>query len=184
MSSSQVYQDDHGRTVYFREEQRFQQKWLWILVLFPSLFLVVFFGSGMFQQLLLGRPWGSKPMSDTELVLVGSGAILFVFLMVCLFYYTRLITEVGDREILVRFVPFMKKTIPFDTVRSCRARTYSPIREYGGWGIRYGKSGRAYNVSGNRGVQLELYEGKPLLIGSQCADDLAREISGRIKRFS
>jgi hypothetical protein len=39
--------------------------------------------------------------------------------------------------------------------------------EYGGWGIKYGKMGKAYNVSGNRGVQLEFTDGKRLLIGSQ-----------------
>ncbi len=34
------------------------------------------------------------------------------------------------------------------------ARKYRPIREYGGWGIRYGWNGRAYSTSGNEGVQL------------------------------
>ena len=56
------------------------------------------------------------------------------------------------------------------------ARVYRPIREYGGWGIRYGKNGKAYNISGDRGVQLELQNSKPLLIGSQRADELAQTI--------
>jgi hypothetical protein len=58
------------------------------------------------------------------------------------------------------------------------ARTYRPILEYGGWGIRYSPFGQgcAYNVSGNRGVQLELADGQRILIGSQRAEELARAI--------
>jgi hypothetical protein len=55
-------------------------------------------------------------------------------------------------------------------------RTYRPIRDYGGWGIRYGRNGKAYNVSGNRGVMLEFSHGQKLLIGSQKPGDLANAI--------
>lgn len=40
-------------------------------------------------------------------------------------------------------------------------------RDYGGWGIRYGRKGKAFNVFGSRGLQLEFTNGKRLLIGSQ-----------------
>jgi hypothetical protein len=57
-------------------------------------------------------------------------------------------------------------------------RTYWPILEYGGWGISYSFFGKgwAYNVNGNRGGQLELANGKRILIGSQRAEELARAI--------
>jgi TATA-box binding protein (TBP) (component of TFIID and TFIIIB) len=37
-------------------------------------------------------------------------------------------------------------------------------------------AGKAYNVSGNKGVQLVFKNGKKLLIGSQKADELAKAI--------
>ena len=40
--------------------------------------------------------------------------------------------------------------------------------------------GKAYNVSGNRGLQLELSSGKKILIGSQRADELARILQERM----
>ena len=43
--------------------------------------------------------------------------------------------------------------------------------------------GKAYNVSGNEGVQLELTNGKRILIGSQRADELADAIK-RAKQVS
>ena len=54
---------------------------------------------------------------------------------------------------------------------------YSPIRDCGGWGVRHYKSGKAYNVSGNRGVVLEFLDGRPILIGSQRPEELAKAIA-------
>ncbi|MHC4643443.1 MAG: hypothetical protein ACYS32_17515, partial [Planctomycetota bacterium] len=63
-------------------------------------------------------------------------------------------------------------------------RTYKPILEYGGWGIRcsFTGKGKAYNVSGNKGVQLVFTNGKKLLIGSQQPDDLAAAIEEMLKQ--
>jgi len=58
-------------------------------------------------------------------------------------------------------------------------RGYSPISEYGGWGMRYSLSGkgRALNVSGRTGVQLVFKDGKKLLIGTQKADDIMQVLA-------
>lgn len=88
--------------------------------------------------------------------------------------------EVRESALLVRLFPFTRQhRFPWHTIRSCEARTYRPIVEYGGWGIRYGRSGKAYNVYGTRGVQLEFHDGTRLLIGSQQADTLAEAIRAR-----
>ncbi|MGK0329715.1 MAG: hypothetical protein ACJAXF_003214, partial [Polaribacter sp.] len=51
-------------------------------------------------------------------------------------------------------------------------RTYLPISEFGGWGLRGGfffnkGKEKAVNISGNIGIQLILKSGKKLLIGTQ-----------------
>ena len=56
---------------------------------------------------------------------------------------------------------------PFHSIQKVEAVTYSPIMEYGGWGLRYGRKGKAYNVSGNKAVFLTLCNEKNVLIGSQ-----------------
>ena len=86
-----------------------------------------------------------------------------------LLYSIRLVTEVRSDGLYLRFFPFhlSYERFPIDGIRSYEAITYSPLREYGGWGIRYGWNGKAYNVSGNQGIQLELSEGKRILIGTQ-----------------
>ncbi|MDI6783925.1 MAG: DUF6141 family protein, partial [bacterium] len=99
-----------------------------------------------------------------------------------LFSILKLTTEVHEDGIYIRFEPFVRKKILFSEMKQYTARTYRPIREYGGWGIRYGWKGTAYNVSGNRGVQLELNNGKRILIGSQRPEELVRAIKAGMKQ--
>jgi hypothetical protein len=173
--------------VIFREVQRFHQRWLWVLVILAALVLIGPFGYGMVQQLVFDKPWGDRPMSDTALAVTGTLAILFAIGIVALFASTKLITEVRTDGLYIRFVPFHLsfRRIPLEDLAGFEARTYRPIREYGGWGIRFGRRGRAYNVSGNRGVRVDYASGRHILIGSQRADEFADAI-GKVlgKRIS
>jgi len=103
-----------------------------------------------------------------------------------LFFILKLETEVRSDGLYVRFYPFHIhfKKFPGENLAKFYARTYKPIREYGGWGIRcsFTGKGRAYNVSGNKGVQLLFTNGKKLLIGSQKPDELAAAIDKMLKQ--
>ena len=168
--------------VVFREEQRFRQLWLWILLLASSLVGIVLVGYGVYQQVIQGIPWGTKPLSDTALIVVLILLLLFVLAFLLMFYFMALIIEVRSDGVFVRFRPFFSKTISYEEIKQAEVRTYRPIREYGGWGIRYSrKYGRAYNISGNQGVHLSLAGDKQLLLGSQYAEDLAQFITAKIQ---
>lgn len=159
--------------VIFTEVQRFA---LWLRL---SLVFLAVFMAGLCRFALRGI--ASERGS--------AGAMLTVFFVVfmiilpvavaILFLVVRLETEVRSDGLYVRLFPFHIRYKKFTTedLSECCARTYRPILEYGGWGIRYGKNGKAYNVSGNQGVQLVLKTGKPLLIGSQKPDELAEAIN-------
>ncbi len=155
------------QTIVFKERQRFRQVWLWVLILgIASIFI-----AGFISQVILGGEFGNRPMADIQLAimtaLVGIGLPLF-------FYKMSLTTEVMPDKLNVRFWPFHLKpvTINLHDLRDFEAVTYNPIMEYGGWGIRWGFKGKAYNVHGNQGVKLYFYKGEPLLIGSQKPDEL------------
>jgi len=162
--------------VKFYEVQRFRKKWLWIGLVAVSLCLIIPFGYGMIKQLVFGHPWGNNPMSDTALVIVGPFMILMGIGILWLFHGIKLLTEVREDGVHINFVPLTRQTVLFGNIVSCEVRTYRPMREYGGWGVRYGRAGKAYNVSGNRGIQLKLSSGKGLLIGSQRPEELAQAI--------
>jgi hypothetical protein len=146
-------------TTLFEENQSFRQPWLWALMLATLAVLLVASLLAPGSQIV---PW------------VVLGLTLAVALLL---YSMRLSVQVDAETVRIRFFPVWKKTIPLGDIVRWEARTYRPILEYGGWGIRYmiGR-GWAYNVRGNQGVQLELASGKRILIGSQRAEELARAI--------
>ncbi|MDZ7359458.1 MAG: DUF6141 family protein [candidate division KSB1 bacterium] len=164
--------------VFFEEEQYFRQTWLWMALLPMSLLLLVVFGFGLYQQLYLGKPFGNKPMSNEGLVIAASVAALCGIGLPFLFYLMKLTVRVDSQYLHISFLPWRQKRIPLSDVVRWEACAYHPLRDFGGWGIRYAgkKKGWAYNVSGNQGVQLELNTGKRLLIGSQRPRELAEAI--------
>lgn len=83
-------------------------------------------------------------------------------------------TEIDSSNIKLTIKPFVNKQISFSDLESWSVRTYKPIKEYGGWGIRFGRNGSAYNIRGNKGLQLVLKNGKKILIGTQKDSELNR----------
>lgn len=157
----------------FTERQRFKQWWLWlILVGINGLFLF-----GVFKQVIGGQQFGDKPMSNTGL-LIATG---LTFALTLLFINFRLDTIIKKDGIYVRFFPFHLKFkhYTWDSLTKSFVRQYSPLTEYGGWGLRLGLFGKgtAFNVSGDKGLQLEFTDKKKLLIGTNKPDELIETLN-------
>lgn len=152
----------------FVERQKFRQWWLWLVLLGVN----VLFIYGAFQQIVLGQQFGGKPMSDSGL-LISAGFTALVSLLIVSF---RLETKINEDGVYIRFFPFHLKFkfYSWDFIRKSYLRQYSPLGEYGGWGLRIGLFGKgtAYNVSGNWGLQLEFTNKKKLLIGTARPEEL------------
>jgi hypothetical protein len=151
----------------WREVQHFRQWWIWTGVLSVAVFMWV----GFVTQIIIGHRYGSKPAPDVILIvftaLFGVGFPVFFFML-------RLVTEVYADHLRVGLAPFRRRAIRLRDIASAEAVTYHPLADYGGWGVRWaGSRGMAYNVSGNRGVQLVLADGRRILVGSQRAEELA-----------
>jgi hypothetical protein len=157
--------------VWYVERQRFTQPWLWALIL--GMAAMVWHGA--FRPLGRGEPWGTNPAGDIGLFIAWALAGLGIPL---LFAYSHLRTEVRDDGIRVRFVPFhlRARVWGWDRIARVEALEYSPIRDYGGWGIRIGPRGWAYNVRGNQGVELTFTAGQRILIGTQDPDAFIRAV--------
>lgn len=157
-------------TVYYSEKQRFTQWWLWLILI--GTFAIPCYGA--ISQLVLGKPFGDKPASDAELVIL----IVFIMLIIILLRSISLVTQITDEEIRCKLFPFHFSfhVYKWTDISNCYVRKYKPIREYGGWGIKYGFGGLAYNISGNMGIQLELNNGRRILIGTQQPEEVDRII--------
>ena len=172
--------------VVFREVQRFwDTMWFRAMGLGLCLLLVGMGVWAMVQQLYFHIPWGNHPAPDGGLAVIATVMILAGFLTFALYCFMRLVTEVRSDGLYLRFVPFHLKwkRFGFDELAKCEVVTYRPLMEYGGWGIRYGPAGKAYNVRGNRGVRLGFTKGGTLLIGSQDPESLVRALASRAPRL-
>lgn len=129
----------------------------------------------MIEQVLFGQNFGNKPAPNWMIITIwlAFGIGLPVF-----FFSIKLISEVRNDGIYLRFFPLHQKfkVYPYDEIEKYEVRTYRPIYEYGGWGIRYGLKGKAYNVYGNKGIQLVFKNKKKLLIGSQKPEEFYNAI--------
>jgi hypothetical protein len=163
---------DSSAFCFYREVQHFRQPWVWLLI--AGVFGVTVWS--FVQQIVLRRPFGQNPASDTVVMII---ALVFGIAFPVLFLVANLTVEVRSDGLYYRFFPFhwSFRRISAETLSKHEVHKYRPIRDYGGWGIRYGRGGKAYNVSGDRGVMLELSDGSRLLIGSQKPEDLANAIS-------
>lgn len=163
--------ETHGGGIAFREVQRFKQPWLWALILLASGFAWFTFIWELYTSLSPEGEGGQVWFAGIIALLLGLG-------LPALFSSAKLVVEVRRDGLYYRYHPFHRNThrIACVEIRAAEARTYRPIAEYGGWGIRGGwrrGSGKAYNVYGSEGVQLELTDGKRILFGSQRAGEFA-----------
>lgn len=172
--------------VYFKEEQRFNQWWMWLIISLTS-FTVLGLAMNKIYNSSPSEPLQSNNLAYHWQVLILIGVVALVFLVAYGIFTAKLETEIKDRSIYYRFKPFVLsfKKIRAEDIASYQVREYSPIAEYGGWGYRYGfGNGKALNVKGNMGLQLKLKNGKKLLIGTQKPeemDNVMKEMMNRKK---
>jgi hypothetical protein len=142
----------------FREVQRFRQPWIWALL-----------GGIALLMLVLG------PISWGGLLVVGAVAG-FV-------YSLRLKTEVRADGIYIKMWPIHRsfRRIPWSEIEHYEVKQYRPLREFGGWGIRWAPGKLAYNVRGNRGVWIERTNERSVLVGSQYPEEFAEAVDEAVR---
>ncbi len=165
-------------TILFNEVQRFRVRWAWIAVIALNLLIIY----AIVQQVIFGKPFGSKPASNLTLLLIELGPLALIIFLSSI----KLKTFIDDNGIHYRFFPFQLKTtyIGWDELRDAYMREYNSFYEYGGWGIRMGsgKSGKAINTSESaaKGLQLKFKDNELLLIGTKRPDEISAIIDSMI----
>jgi hypothetical protein len=70
-------------------------------------------------------------------------------------------------EVAWGLLEIVRKRIPFQDIDDVEAVTYSPLGEFGGWGIRMGgHKKKAWNIRGKRAVLFHLTDGTRFYLGS------------------
>ena len=148
--------------IVFKETQKFSQWWLWLILIGIGILPIL----GIYKQLIIGEKFGDKPMSDLGLIILA----VFVFSLIAMFWFVQLKTEIDQNEIRMHFFPLVKKRVNWKEIKTAEIVNYGFV---GGWGIRlWTKYGTVYNMNGNKGLAIELLNGKNFLIGTQKPEEL------------
>ncbi len=154
---------------FFSEQQQFNQPFIWIMIGIGVVPMMGFLVWGVYQQIILGEPWGDEPMSDLGLLLVTLLCFGFMAAIILLFRYARLETQVDRWGVRYKFAPLIRqwKEIVKADINEYKSVKYS----FRGYGIRWGLDGiKTLNVKGNKGIEFHFGENKKIIIGTQQPD--------------
>lgn len=140
----------------FKETQKVKQAWVIVLMLSLTIFSILNF---------VKMPLSFASIAPLVIIFLGN---LFLISL-------KLTTLINKEGIYFQLFPlhFKIQYVNWSDIATIEVRKYKPMKEYGGWGYRYSfNNGKAYNISGNMGLQLVLKNGDKILIGTQKKEEL------------
>ena len=170
----------HERSTY--RERTWAPAWVWVLISGACLLGVAASLYPAFRQAASGGVGGGESLSALGPALIGGGALLFFLTVTSLFLC--LDVEVRAGHIFISFGPvnLVRRRIRYSDIESVRPITYRPIREFGGWGIRWRGRTTAWTIRGNQAVAVTLRSGKKVYVGSRFPQRLAGRIEVAMRR--
>ncbi|MDF2157622.1 hypothetical protein [Algoriphagus sp. CAU 1675] len=148
----------------FNEHQSYRGTWVMYLLLMTEIPLFIL-------ALTLIRYSDKEPNENFMALGILAIASIGVFLLLM---NIRLSNRIDEKGVHFRYVPFINKwkTIPKGTIRSIKVITYSPISDFGGWGIKGNSTTKAYSIMGDEGLLIDAGESKKIMIGTRKAMEL------------
>lgn len=104
----------------------------------------------------IAHPLNSEPFDWIGLVIL---AIVGLFI-----YSIKLKVSIDQKGITYQYPPFHNKptTIPWNEIQTIELLKINPLKEFGGWGLRYGKLGAAYTTRGRYILHIKTQKKTPI----------------------
>ena len=104
----------------------------------------------------IAHPADSEPFDWFGLVILGVVALLI--------FAIKLHVTINTEGITYKYPPFhiKPKQMPWANIESAELMKINPLKEFGGWGLRYGKLGAAYTTRGRYILHIVQKKGKPI----------------------
>ncbi len=181
-----------AKRLLYKEEQKNKALWIKLMMIAVSLVVLVPFYVGLYKQLVLGISFGKQEMSNGGLVLFVLMMTVIILVADWIVFGSKLVIEIDTQSVKFRYPPLIPKyrVIHRSTIKSYEVRQYKPVWEYGGWGIKAGRTrggifnkkhrkrlssrNMAYTISGNKGLQLYLKNGREVLLGTERPEAIAK----------
>ncbi len=153
--------------------QEHKMTWVfWITLPILSISLLLSLILGMQKE---GSHWSDLTLEDS----INSDtlpALVIVGLVGFLLYTMKLTWSLNGNGFYYRYRPFIMKTrfIPAEDIESITLEKINPLRDFGGWGLRYSKKyGKAYTTQGNYVLRVRLKTGALLNVTADPNTDLS-----------
>ncbi len=155
-----------AKTEPFEETQYLPRRRTALVLAAPPCFMLGL----VFWQVVLGHPWGREPMSNGRVI----GWTIFLWLVYARLLTVSLVTEVRGGELALKLKGLWRvRRIPLSSIRSVETIVVDPLRDYGGYGIRSTRWGKAYVAGSTEAVRLTLAGDEEIVVGSRRAKELA-----------
>lgn len=145
----------------FEETQGMTRFW-WVLIPVPLAFFLII-------------KLGAIPIQQREFVLISIVIGAVELIIACFFLLLKMQTSIDADGVSFRYKPLVGwRHFKWEDIERAWVRPYKPFKEFGGWGYKTNitRKTRAYNVWGNKGLQVYLANGRKLLFGTQKAQEL------------
>jgi hypothetical protein len=148
----------------YKEEQSYRGTWLMYLLLMieiPTISLVSFI------------IWRTEKDSNTALLSIG--LLILILSMVFFFLMSlKLETRIDSYGVKFKFFPFINqwRTLSKGDIKTIGVINYSPLTDYGGWGLKGNRTTKAYSILGDQGILIDIGQKKKILIGTQKGSEL------------
>lgn len=138
-----------NNTIIYQEKTTMK---LWAFITIPLLLVVILL------DILLNVSPKINGSSDS-LWTIAIPVVVFLLL-----YFIKLEWKFTENAFQFRFFPFIvnEKIIPYSEIQHISVMKINPFLEFGGWGLRRGKLGKAYTTQGNLIIHIELKTGQKL----------------------
>jgi hypothetical protein len=121
--------------------------------------------------------WVTQPFVSVIVFIVGIGLVLPLG-------GQRIIVTGKNLTIRWGIIGLKVLNLEVPAIISAKVEQFSPLKDFGGYGIRQNREMRAYYLSGSRAVKLETVNGKKYLIGSDHPENLSTVINTIISNQS
>lgn len=149
----------------YTEIQWFGKRWWWLILLLVGAAVWIGYSSPQYNL-------------KSRIVLALPG--LLVLLLALGLSLLRLEVRLDAEGVHYRYFPLLRRWRhqPWGELRQAMLRSYSPLGEYGGWGLRGARGNKAYNIWGKEGLQLVFKSNERLLLGTQRPAELREALRG------
>ncbi len=164
---------DNGELIY--SESLTMRKMVWIL--FPVFIAVLLLPSAGLTLAEIQSKWNQDFWNMIAPIII----LMSVFLLL---WNVRLNWSISKTEFSFTFFPFVlkRRTYSMEEVEDIQVMKINSLMEFGGWGLRRGKLGKAYTTSGNYILHIKFKQGTPINV-SVLRPQQARDFLDQLQRI-